>query len=82
MNFFNPEYAIHKEDVGGSLSDVSNNDNGYVHVGEEWVENEAIEMLGLTLKGRAEHRCLFDSSLTWVRLSNAFCLSTLLILDI
>lgn len=49
-------------------SDVKAMKQEYVAVGEEWASFEALNQLGLSVKGREEGRVLLDPSTTWVSL--------------
>ena len=59
-------------------SDVKAMKQEYVAVGEEWASFEALNQLGLSVKGREEGRVLLDPNTTWVSLESRLLAASLI----
>jgi hypothetical protein len=67
INFFTMQYVPQIGLIPGRATKPDSaevRDEGFVGVGAEWVENEALQLLGLQPKGEVDGRYMFDVNLT------------------
>jgi hypothetical protein len=72
MNFFDKRYKPQRNELpinynSKKHSQDHEDSDDCIAVGAEWVEGEAIEILGIYPKGQSDGRYLFDMNLTYVR---------------